>query len=400
MQYFRNYEIARLHRVSPAVVVKWVAAARAGKLDIQLYEQDGKHYIANTPDNLATIRTLVKQGKKYVNTRGLKNVTPTPDFYKVYSAVNIADIISNLEAHREIPLQYTYFDGGADRWDKFTRGWLEEKTPNMLTRGIELLESNLDTLEELFDGRRVNVIDIGVGNCLPVKGLISFLLERQLLHRYIGIDDSLEMLNIAQRNIKEWFGNKVRFESHVRDISRRGFDDLLIEDYFGNDEKPPINVVLLFGGTLSNLRMPDDALRVINNSMSTSDLFIYYMKLDTSNSRRYFVPFDTHRMPVDLLNIDPSWYEVETFFDEQQKARFMRIRLTVALSIKFEVNQGQRQLDFAKDETILVWRYWHQNALDVITQLDRNRFDLLRATKTADDEYLLAILRTKRYRHQ
>ena len=394
MQYFRNYALARLMHVSQATVGNWITTARQGKSDLQLHEQDGKHFVANTTKNLAIIETLVRENKKFKTTRDLKTIKPASRFYDLYSPMQIADIIANLTTYREMPLQYTYFDAGAEHWAEYADRLSHEETPNMLNRNIELLSSNLTSLERLLGGhRRINVIDLGVGNCHPVKDFLARLVSRGVLNRYIGIDQSKDMLSVARGNIQKWFGDKIAFEAYTRDMSRERFDDLLTRDYFVKDEEPPRSVVLLFGGTLANQRVPDDTLRLINSSMAAGDLFVYFMKLDTPNSRRFFdVPFDTQfRLPLDLLNLDPSWYEVERFFDEEQRARFIRVRLTVALSITFELDGGQWRVDFDKGDTILIWRYWHQTSSEVLAQLDRNGFNLFQASKTRDDEYLLTV---------
>lgn len=396
MQYFKNSELTKTYNVSFAAVGNWINASKKGKLDLQLHEAGGRHYIANTVKNLKLIDTMVRERKKYLNTRALKVVTPSPEFYKLYSPTQVVEIAASIDTYREIPLKYSYFDDGADYFDRYTKRLLNEETPNTLKETIELLAANRESLDRLLRGRKqVNVIDLGVGNALPVKGLLSHLLEKDVLGRYVAVDTSKGLLAIAEHNIKEWFGERVRFEGHIRDIAYDRFNDLLVDDSLDADDS--LNLVLFLGGTLSNFRVPSDVLRTIYNSMSPGDLFVHSLKLDTPNSRRFFdVLFETQlRLPLDLLNVDPSWYEVERFFDEKQKARFIRVRLTVALSITFELGNGQRCLEFNKGETILIGRYWHQNALDVFSQLDRTGFNLLQASITQGHEYILTVSEIK-----
>jgi uncharacterized SAM-dependent methyltransferase len=100
-------------------------------------------------------------------------------------------------------------------------------------------------------------------------------------------------------------------------------------------------------------------------------------------------------MLVDLLNIDESLYDVEVGYDEQRRERYMRIRLKVALAITFSFEKDDRVIEFNKNDTILVWRYWHQSAQEVITQLTYNHFDVLQTSQTEDKDYLLTISRVK-----
>jgi hypothetical protein len=213
------------------------------------------------------------------------------------------------------------------------------------------------------------------------------------------------MLDIAERNISEWFDNTIRFESHVRDFGHERFDDLFATDNAGNNDDVPINLVLLLGGTLCNLRSPDQALQAINDSLGLNDLIIYSTKLDTANSRRYFdfnISHENqeltprHRLTLDMLDLDPSLYEVEQFYDSSKKARFIGIKLKVAVSIEFNLEHGVRHIEFNKDDSILLWRYWHLSAIDIIDQFDRNDFDLQIARKSENQEYLLLLSRIKR----
>lgn len=405
VKYFKNTELAKLYNVSEKSVRNWIHAASEGKLDLQLYTLDGKSYVANISKNNLIIDELVKKGQKYKNKRGFREIIPTPKFYATYSSKQIFDIISSLSIHRELPLKYSYVDGGAEYWDKYAQRLLYEPTPNMLTSTVDLLALNLDDLDRLIGSRKyVNIVDLGPGNSLPVKQLLSHLLEVGKLKRYIALDISKEMLEISKRNVNDWFGEDVKFEGYVRDINYERFDDLFADDYAGNDEDIPLNLVLLLGGTLCNLRSPAQALQAINNSMGLDDLFIYSTKLDTPNARRYFdfnISSESqeltprHKLALDMLNIDRSLYTVEQFFDKEKVARFISVRLKMALSINFNLSKGSRIVRLKKDDSVLLWRYWHQTAMDIINQIDASDFDLQRVVKSEDQEYLLLISKIK-----
>lgn len=403
MQYYKNIEISRRYHVSLTAVAKWIDAAKQGRVKLQLHHVGLRSYIANTTKNQLVMDELAKQGKKFINSRSRKVVRPAARFYELYSSKEIFDIIANIEKHREIPLQYAYFDGGADFWDKYMQKLLSDDTPNTLTSTIRLLELAQNSLANLIgEHRHVNVLDLGVGNAMPVRGLLSNLLAQGRLNRYIAIDDSRAMLDIAERNVKEWFDGRVHFEGHVRDILTDPFDDLLaIESYDGSDS---INLVLLLGGTLSNLRAPEHTLQLIHRSMGRRDLLVFSRKLDTLRARTFFDfnPDDSvaplppsQKMIPDLLNIDESFYDVEQLFDPSDQARYIRIRLKVTLSIVFEVGGRERTVTLEKGAALLLWRARHQNTFDVIREFDRNSFELLNASKTRDNEYVLLVYEVK-----
>jgi SAM-dependent methyltransferase len=406
VKYFKNTELARIYNVSEKSIRNWIQAASEGKLDLELHDNQGRQHIINTSKNTALIEQLVLKGKKYKNTRSHKVVEPTAKFYELYSPEQVFDIVTNIDIYKEVPRQYNYFDGGAEYWDRYTNRLASEETPNILKATLELFSINqsyLDTLTEKYT--QINIIDIGVGNAYPVKNLLEHLLSRKKLGRYIAVDISSEMLGIARRNIETWFDkDEVTFEGHELDINYDRFAHLLVNEYIKQDHDDTLNIILVLGGTLGNLRSPDSAFKAIHDSMTRNDMLITTHKLDTPTTRRYFdFNIDTKTQPlapqykfiVDLLNIDSSYYTVEMDYDEADKARFLRIRFNVALSIKFTFQGGERVIEINKDETLLMWRYWHQEALDVAHQLDGNGFHPLLMSQTEDRDYLLTVSRLR-----
>ena len=404
MKYYKNIELAEIYHVSEKSVRNWIEAAQSGKLDIELFEKNGRLLVANTSKNMRVIEELVEQRKKFKNGRGHKIVSPKPEFYELYNEEQILDIMTNIDVHKEVPLQYSYFDGGAKYWHDYSQKLLQEESMNMLTGIIKLLDINQDYISSIIKGKKVNIVDLGVGDATPVKNLISHLLERDQINRYMGVDFSKDMLAIAEQNVQKWFDGALRYESHLRDLNYDRFEDLLRKDNFKQNGEEQQNLIFCLGGTLTNFRRPDHGLQVINGSMGRNDYFVYGLKLDTEASRRYFdfyVEFDSEKLDtqlkliIDLLNFDSSFYDVEQYFDEEKSARFTQIHLKTDVTVKFVIGGDDRSLTLNKGERILLWRYWHQTAMDVMNQFDRNGFDLLQTTLTEDKEYMLAIAKVK-----
>ncbi|MGH7157467.1 MAG: L-histidine N(alpha)-methyltransferase [Candidatus Saccharimonadales bacterium] len=405
MLYFKKAELAETYHISEKTVTNWIREAKDGKLDLELHEAHSRAWIANTTSNIELIEQLVEGRKKFRNSRGLKAVKPKPEFYELYNQQQIFDLTSSLDIYHEVPLDYAYFDGGADYWDEYAQRLASEKVPNFLTSTIKQLKANQGYIDDLTSRyKRINVVDIGPGNALPVKELLQHLLDQGKLGRYIALDISPSILKVAKRNVESWFGSKVAFEGHELDVNHDRFTHLLAEDALGENAKDVANVVLALGGGFSNLRSPDDAFKTIRSSMNRQDLLVYNLKLDSKTSRQYFDlgirtesgPLDAHKkMLVDLLNIDESLYDVEVGYDDQLRERYMRLRLKVALAITFSLEKGDRVIEFNKNDTILVWRYWHQSVQEVITQLTHNHFDVLQTSQTEDKDYLLTVSRVK-----
>jgi len=400
MKYFKNTELAKLYNVSEKTVRNWVQAAAEGKLDLRLHTENDKQYVANLSHNTSLIEELAKKGKKYKNSRGFKTIKPTAEFYKLYDPKQIMDIIANLDIYKEIPLQYSYFNSGAKRWDAYTQNLAKQDTPNSLRNTKELLDLNLKYLDSLIDQyTSINIIDVGVGNALPIRDVLDHFHKTGKLKRYIALDISKEMVDIARKNIDEWFDNKIPFEGYIKDINYDRFNDLLFPESFGPNAESSVNLVFFLGGTLSNLREPGHALATIHDSMGKRDILIFSKKLDTEKSRRYFEMTVSGNQEVNLvlklLNIDESLYTLEQFFDERKMARQLQARLNVAIAIKLELFGKERVIELNKGDGILLWRARHQNTLNTLDQFDESKFDLVQSSLSHDQEYLLTMSRIK-----
>jgi uncharacterized SAM-dependent methyltransferase len=397
MQYFKHAELVKKYHVSLKTVHNWIDAAKQGKIVLELHSVKNRTYITNTSENILVLDQLSAKGKKYRNALHHKVAHPTPDFYMLYSRKQILDIISNLNIHREIPRQYNYFDQGAVNWEKHAEGMWNAKTANILKGTVDLLHANLTTIDTLIGGHsRVNVIDIGPGNAMPVRQLLEHLLETNVLHRYIAVDISEEMLRIAKRNIEEWFGDRVQFEGYVRDITYERFDDTLVDDMLDQNAEKTVNLVLLLGATPVNFQSPRDLIKVIYSSMGPDDLLIY----SSDVNRSYFdVNADAGARALsskysyifDLLNIDESTYDVEMGFNTKKRVRYIRVRLKIGLTINFKFENGERNVKLDKGDTILLWRAWHQTAVEIITDFEETGFTLLQASLTKDRQFFLSI---------
>lgn len=406
MQYFKHAELAKRYHVSLRTVHNWIDATKLGKLNLDLHPEGGKTYVANTARNIAIITKTVEARRKYRNKNAVKVIEPKAEFYSLYNKEQIYDIISNLEIHHEIPRQYNYFDGGAKRWEKYIERLAAEDTSNTLTSTIRLLNINegyIDSLLEKYN--RINIVDVGAGNAYPVKALLTHLLKLDKLGRYIALDISPSMLEIAKNNIKAWFGDSIAFEGYEYDVNYDRFSKLLANEYMNKNTESTVNIVLLLGGTLSNMRYPDNGYRMIHDSMGINDILVHTTKLDTESSRKYFdfnfEPGNTalspnHRLIFDLLNIDASFYDVEMGYDDTINQRYIRVRLRVAITIRFSSEEGGREVSLNKDDTILLWRGIQHTAGSILAQFDRNDFYPLHTSQTDNQEYILTISRVKR----
>lgn len=400
MHYFKHSELVDKYHVSLKTVHNWIDAAKNGKVDLKLYRENGRTYIANVADNVRIIESLAHNGKKYRNTLHHKVVSPKPEFYNIFDRRKILDIIRSINIHKEILDEFNYFDEGAEDWDKWVKRLESDTTPNYLGGTRTLLRENFATIDKLSKVyTRVNVIDIGAGNGYPVRELLTYLVEQGKLNKYIAIDISQDMLNIVERNIHEWFDGKVKFEGHVRNVTYERFDDVLVDDMLDEQGDQTFNLVLLLGGTAMNFRSPKAAFQTIYGSMGPDDMLIYVVKPDTDASRRYFdfsqsetgVGAKNFTPIIELLDIDASLYDLEMGFDEKKHMRYVRMRFKTALTIEFVLESGKHSVKFEKGETLLLLRIWHQTPLEIISEFEEVGFTLLHSDLTEDRQFLMTI---------
>ncbi|MCD5351348.1 L-histidine N(alpha)-methyltransferase [Kineosporia mesophila] len=334
-----------------------------------------------------------------------RRLAPDANFYELYDESEVLDIASSLDLYRTIPLQYGYFGGGAQHWSDYVQRMADQDLPNTLVRTQQLLDINFAFLQELIAPHgRINIVDIGPGDCSPVKGLLARLQEEELLGRYIALDTSRAMREIAAKNIHTWFGGAIGFEGHRIDMTRESFRHV-IRSQAVVGEQHRINVALLLGGTLYNFREPEAVLTKIRQSLSPGDLLVHVVKIDSPRTRQFF-DFNTvaemnaplsrdHRLVLESLGISPDLYDLENGYDPADRRRYIRVRLRESVELFFTTGVGDRVVSLAVGEPIHLWHYWHHDQLQVREQLVRGGFYPLLLCEYPDHDYLLCICRVE-----
>jgi hypothetical protein len=405
MKYFKNVELARMYKVSERTIGNWIESAKENKIDLNLIEENNREYIVNTTHNHTILKSLSEKGKKYKNKNAYKIISPKKEFYDLFSEKQIIDIISNLESYNEIPQQYAYFDDAAEYWDQYCNKLSQEKDLNILTGTIELINLNLDYIDSLTKNYDfVNIVDLALGNALPAKGLTEYFYKNNKLKKYIGIDYSADMLKIAERNLKTWFGKDFPFEGHVKDMNFDKYQDLLFENTNNIGGKRGINLVSFLGGAYGNQRLIDQPFYILNSSMGVKDILIFTDKLDTVNSRMYF-DFNSsdknsglderNKFVLDLLNITEDDYEIEQYYSAELKSRIISICLKIDLQLNFQTKNFIKDVKIAHNDRIILLRINHQDFPETIDQFYRTNFEVLHTSRTNNNEEVLMVGKIK-----
>lgn len=407
MKFFKNSELISLYNVSDKAVRNWIESARQGKIDLELFEDSGKYHVADTLQNSVILESLVDQGRKYRNKRSHRKLKPKPTFYETYNRCQILDLVNQLDIHRELPIKYKYFGGGAEYWDEYLNKLYNAGIGNLLTNTIEALSLSLEYLGSLTKNyKNINIVNICVGNSLATEEITRHFLGNSKLRRFITIDLSQSMLDLSEKNIKRWLSKDIKVEKYVRDLDYDNFSDILTQDSFDDDASDTTNIILFLAGPIVNFREPLQVLKVIRESMSKEDILITTLKRDTIQARRFFdfnIQSDKNllnyhsRHLLELLNIEESFYEVEQSFDESKMLRSVHIQLKLDLSIGFDVENYSKIINLKKGQKIQLFRSWHHSDKNIVDRFDSADFKLLQITKSLDDQLILLAVKRKSY---
>ena len=227
------------------------------------------------------------------------------------------------------------------------------------------------------------------------------------LDRYVALDFSIDMLEMAKNNVEKWFDGRVKFEGYQLDMAHERFSNITAQNYLQRSDNG-INLVLLLGGTPTNLRATRDVFRTVCESMNPGDLFIYTDKLTDPDKTPEWLEYsyDTkpekpevlnrHRFVLDKLNIKDTYYQAELGFDKVTKQKYSRAKLKFALTVKFEFSDGERTVKLEKGSTITLWRCLEYNSSQLHNLLEDSGFYVLHSSQSEDRGYILTIAEVQR----
>src|SRR4030042_3375497 len=194
----------------------------------------------------------------------------------MFSHSQKSELITAIKGRGEIPLKFVYISkAGTERWDKIAKIRSRENV-----RGINSIEGHLlnakvsDFLNSFKKLEKLNIIDIGPGNGYPVMPLLHPLKKLGVQFRYVPVDISDEMINLAVENIKIEFPD-IEIKTVHLDFELGNF----AEETYKLREGGFQNLMLFLGSTLGN---QSDRSRVLTNfrdSMTSDDFLIIGVEL-------------------------------------------------------------------------------------------------------------------------
>ena len=113
------------------------------------------------------------------------------------------ELIASIKGRGEIPLKFAYLGDGYKNWDAIANQRMDvSKGINSAESG--LLKQKVKSFLSAFSGcKKINIIDIGCGNGYPVVPVLDELVNQGVKVRYVPIDISKELLELAEKNISK-----------------------------------------------------------------------------------------------------------------------------------------------------------------------------------------------------
>lgn len=386
MQTFRNIDIAKIYGVSNPTVINWINAAVKKQNMLKLTTVKNKLKVIDSPENREELQRLKDKGTVHKST--YIETKPTEDFYKTFTPNEVAEIATNLDIHKEISLKFTYKGIGGQLWDQYVIEGKEAGTYTTTTKLSNLLANTFEFLEyKIAKYNKVNIIDIGPGNCESILPFLTKLAKSGKLGKYIAVDISQSMLDIAKKRINKEFQN-VEFEGIESDIEKSD----LLEIGIKAKKEGEINIFLFVGSTIGSL---DEykTLANLKSSLSDNDILYFSNKVfqTTEKSKTGHVVDNYEQLfwIPEMLGIKTNPNNLIGLYDDKTDTRTVVFRPDNDYQIEFDLGGVKKQIRIYKGEDVVVWRHKMSTTNQIIEDLGRAKLSLTQMTKENDFSHVL-----------
>lgn len=391
MRYYKNIELSRRFGIGGSTISRWIQNSIDGKNTLEITEtkqvtSDKSVYrIISNAHNEKELLKLFQEGRSKNQLSLKKEININIDTLKLFTTKQISELINALE-DKQIPLKFTYINGGAGIWDNY----VVEGRRNGEYAATKKTEELLDILgNELHlinpENKKINFFDIGCGNFLPVQNFINLLNKKDLLNKYIAIDISQEMLDIAEREALKTLKPE-QIVKIQKDFEFENFSE------FTNPfrESDTINVLSILGSTIGSYIDQRVILAHLRDSLIKDDVLILSNKLDSDNDKTKF----NHILEKNeqllwipaMLGIDTGEVQFHSMYDEKKDARVIAMKLDKDYSFTFTFpdSNAERKIYLYASDQIILWHHKMSIIEEAITQFIRSGFDFVAYFRTKE----------------
>lgn len=399
MSFFKNSQIAQLFKVSNTTVTNWIEASEKGLVNLELTTIGTRKVVVDNFQNRELLQMLKNKGKKHVGKSSHKYVNADPAIYKIFNDTQLAEIFTGLQSRNTVPYKYTYFNQGAKLWDKNYNYKINNQFNeyNTALDAHNLLQENLDRIFLSFEefkgaNKHINLIDIDSSNGLPAIQFIEKLLAKNFQVRYLPIDISQELLDIAAKNISTKFPN-VKVIPYLADLENSNISNILLQ----NKSPEDINFVMMLD-ILGNYKGDPGFLRRIRNALSENDHLILGCQIYSENiplqpsSVNSFHTRRTEWIP-DLLGLKGYYYTDNIIKVKPQKLyEYRTIKITNDITTTVKIGDKEHQITLYENDNILVYEFSYLTEIKIIEMVINEDFSLEYFTTNTKRNFSIALL--------
>jgi len=402
LDYISTRELLNKYGVSSVTVAKWITDTLAGKTGLK-YEIIGKRCrFFDIAENWQIFDNLGAMATNKRNQIFREETEPTEKFYSLFNEDEILEIARDLELRSMINVKFTYRGIGAENWDQFYNGqyggekykvpvWTEE----VLNYYLKLVAAKLLEYDE------VNVIDLGCGNGKPIIKFLAKLKEIVPVKRYIAVDISQELLDIAKDNVKKSVPG-LEYFTFKKDLEKDRLGEIFATGR--EDGKKVINLITILGVLLPNTYDAEVILKNIQKSMNANDvLLIDGLKSRPENnlnfahvsSKNEYLAKQELWIPEALgINIDMCEYVAEFDPNNMQKVRY--IILDKDYFITFTRADGTKiTVNLKKKSKLILWFAFQTTSDSYRSLLSNTNFILSDTVSLPTDMHFLVSTRSE-----
>ncbi|WP_430786038.1 L-histidine N(alpha)-methyltransferase [Actinoplanes sp. G11-F43] len=310
-------------------------------------------------------------------------VAPGRRFSQTYTRAQADTVADSLIRRREFPQELTFFGDGAELWRAVT----EDPGTARFTRPRAsdlLLAEHVTALLGLLPPGPVEVLDLGPGTGRPAEGLLAGLLAAGRFGGYRAIELSPDLLTMTSTRLCAAFPA----ETGRMEFVQGDFNDPTLLAARSGDPR----LLLLTGGTPFNLADPGPLLSHLAAQLGPDDLLVLTARFDTAG-RVPFGPVEaapplppSHRLGLDLLDIDPAWYEPERGFTPDRHEVWSGARLNRPVTLHIDGAAARRVVELHTGDLLLLYRqlFLGRPALTGLLQRSGLRTSLFQIGRVSD----------------
>jgi len=303
-----------------------------------------------------------------------------------------AELITSLQWRGEIPLKFAYLWEGSKNRENIAKKrswwWIN------LTEKVLLSKRINDFLKSFENKEKINVFDVWCWDGLPILPILDELNKNGVKFRYVPLDISQELLDIAEKNIQSRYDceiKKILFDFELWNFSETTYD-LKIWGYS--------NLLCFMWSTVWNFWDKNRVLSNMRDSMWIDDFLligvemtnfskinkvIQHYQWDLIERFHYFIPNQ-----INIIKEDTNFIATWNDKDNQIEAR-------IIINKNQNVKIWKYNFILEKDEQILVWRSTKFNERSFTKLLSDSWFRTELLTTTSDRSYVLSLLQPTRY---